>query len=133
MDPRISVITLGVNDLQKAFTFYKDGLGFSSKEGIQEDTVFFQLQGVWLSLYPKDKLAKDANVPNNGNGFQGIVLAHNVRTKEEVDVLINRAQAAGATVTDPTHDREWGGYSGYFQDLDGYLWEVAWNPHFWVE
>lgn len=129
MEPRISIITLGVSDLQKSTEFYRDGLGLpiqKSNDGIS----FFVLQGTWLALFPKDKLAKDAKVKNNGKGFSGFTLAHNVNSKEKVDEILKQAEKTGAKVTDPAHNREWGGYSGYFKDLDGYLWEIAWNPYF---
>jgi predicted lactoylglutathione lyase len=126
MKPKISIITLGVNNLEKSFTFYKDGLGFPSKKGIEGDIAFFQLKGIWLALFPKDKLAQDAKVANKGNGFSGFTLAHIVTTKDEVDKIIKLAEKAGAKVTDQPHEREWGGYTGYIKDLDGYLWEIAW-------
>lgn len=129
MEPRISIITLGVSDLQKATEFYRDGLGLPMQKG-NKGVTFFILNGTWLSLFPKDKLAKDANVENNGIGFPGFTLAHNVSSKEKVDELINIAEKAGAVITDKPHDREWGGYSGYFKDLDGYLWEICYNPYF---
>jgi hypothetical protein len=134
MDPKINVITLGVQDLDKAFAFYQKGLGFPSKDGIQFDgdlrIVFFQLKGTWLSLFEKRLLAKDANVTMDGKGFPGFSLGHMVNTRSEVDEIIALAVKAGATVTDSPHHREWGGYSGYIKDLDGYYWEIAFmeNP-----
>ena len=130
MEPKISIITLGVKDLKKSFAFYRHGLGFPSKSGIEGDIAFFQLKGAWLALFPKDKLAKDGNVPNDGQGFPGFSLGHIVNTREEVDIIINNAVKAGAIITDPAHEREWGGYSGYIKDLDGFLWEIVWmqNP-----
>lgn len=127
MKPYISLVTLGVSNLQKSFQFY-EGLGFPS-DGIQGDVAFFKLKGTWLSLYPRHLLAKDAGVEHTTSSFSGITLAHNVVSTEEVDALMIEAEKAGAVVTDPAHKREWGGYSGYFKDLDGYLWEVAWNPY----
>ena len=129
MEPRISIITLGVQDLTKSFTFYKDGLGLPSKAGIEGDIAFFQLKGIWLALFPRDKLAKDGNVSNDGGGFPGFSLAHIVHTREDVDRIIKEAVKAGAVITDPAHEREWGGYSGYIRDLDGFLWEIAWMEH----
>ena len=131
MEPRISIITLGVEDLERSAEFYKQ-LGLPTK-GNEGGIVFFNLKGTWLALYPKKLLAQDAKVADNGAGFPSFTLAHNVRTTEEVDTIMKDAEAAGAVITDPAHDREWGGYSGYFKDPDGYLWEIAWNPHFWVE
>jgi hypothetical protein len=84
-------------------------------------------------LYPRDALADDAAVPSDGSGFPGFTLAHNVRSREEVDALLNEAASHGAKIVKPAQDAFWGGYSGYFADPDGYLWEVAWNPHFWIE
>ena len=129
MEPRISIITLGVQDLTKSFAFYKDGLGLPSKRGIEGDIAFFQLKGIWLALFPRDKLAKDGNVLNDGEGFPGFSLAHIVNTREDVDRIIKEAVIAGAVITDPAHEREWGGYSGYIKDLDGFLWEIAWMEH----
>jgi uncharacterized protein len=134
MKPKITVITLGVNDLHKSFAFYKEGMGFPSKDGIQGDgdlqIAFFQLEGTWLSLFEKDKRAKDGKTKNDGTGFPGFSLGHMVKTSQEVDQIIAQAVAAGATVSDPPHRRDWGGYSGYIKDLDGYYWEIAFmdNP-----
>ena len=129
MEPRISLITLGVSDLTRSTTFYRDGLGLPTREDY-EGVTFFNLQGTWLALYPSEELAADARVAADGDGFRGFTLAHNVRSKEEVDALLKQAQGAGATILKPAQDTDWGGYSGYFADPDGYLWEVAWNPHF---
>jgi len=129
MKPKVSLITLGVTDFQKSLNFYQHGLGLPT-EGCKEgqDHVFFMLEGTWLALFPKDKLAEDAHVLPAGSGFSGITLAHNVKTKEEVDVVIKMAVDAGATMVKKPADAFWGGYSGYFADPDGYLWEVAFNP-----
>ena len=94
---------------------------------------FFETKGTRLALFPRDALAADATVPADGSGFRGFTLAHNVRSREEVDALLREAEAAGASVIKPAQDTDWGGYSGYFSDPDGYLWEIAWNPHFWIE
>jgi catechol 2,3-dioxygenase-like lactoylglutathione lyase family enzyme len=132
MDPRISIITLGVEDLERSISFYRDGLGLPQREG-PSGIAFFTTSGTWLSLYPRKKLADDARVDDAGSGFRGFTLAHNVKTRVEVDLLIERAENAGAQILKRPQDVEWGGYSGYFQDPDGFLWEVAWNPHFTVE
>jgi catechol 2,3-dioxygenase-like lactoylglutathione lyase family enzyme len=132
MEARISIITLGVIDLNTSIRFYRDGLGLPLREG-SDGIAFFELKGTWLALFPRAALAADANVPVQGEGFPGFTLAHNVGSKEEVDRVLQQAQHAGAFLTKPAADTDWGGYSGYFQDLDGYLWEVAWNPHFWIE
>jgi uncharacterized protein len=134
MEPRISMVTLGVNDLQKAFDFYSKIVGFPSEKGIEGDTVaFFDLKNVLFSLYPRDKLAEDALVPNDGIGFSGMTLAYNVKTKQEVDELIAKLRTANVKITKEPQDVFWGGYHAYFQDPDGYLWEVAWNPFFAFE
>jgi len=95
--------------------------------------LFFFLHHINLALYPKDKLAEDAGVPDDGTGFSGITLAHNVKTKEEVDEIIERLRRAGVKITIEPRDTFWGGYDAYFQDPDGYLWEIAWNPFSWIE
>ena len=133
MEPRISIITLGVTDLPRAVEFYRDGLGLNLYDENTESIAFFQNRGTWLALYPKEALAKDVGIDAEGSGFSGVTLAHNVRSREEVDALLDEAVAAGATLVKPADDTFWGGYSGYFADPEGYLWEVAWNPHFWIE
>jgi catechol 2,3-dioxygenase-like lactoylglutathione lyase family enzyme len=127
MRPRISLVTLGVSDLARSTAFYRDGLGLPVM-GDHEGVTFFELRGTWLSLFPREELAKDANVPAQGSGFPGFSLAHNVASKEEVDAVMHQAADAGANIVKPAQDAFWGGYSGYFQDPDGFLWEVAWNP-----
>ena len=129
MKSKISLITLGVSDLNKSLAFYRDGLGFKThnyKEG--EDVIFFDMEGTWLSLYPKEKLAEDATVNPEGNGFRGITLAHNVSSKEDVDKIFDLAISVGAKAVKKPQEVFWGGYSGYFADPDGHLWEVAYNP-----
>jgi catechol 2,3-dioxygenase-like lactoylglutathione lyase family enzyme len=134
MEPRISMVTLGVEDLQKSFDFYSKIIGFPSEKGIEGGTVaFFNLNHITLSLYPKDKLADDALVPGEGSGFPGFTLAYNVKSKEEVDEIISKLHWADVKVTKEPQDVFWGGYHAYFRDPDGYLWEVAWNPTFQVE
>jgi len=132
MEPRISIITLGVSDLARSVQFYQDGLGLPLRQG-GEGIAFFETKGTWLALYPREALAADAAVPVDGTGFPGFTLAHNVRSREEVDASLKEAQSAGADVIKLAQDTSWGGYSGYFADPDGYLWEVAWNPFFWIE
>ncbi len=137
MEPRISIITLGVTDLPRAVEFYRDGLGLTLFDDNTESIAFFQNKGTWLALYPREALAADVGIPLDenigGSGFSGVTLAHNVHNKEEVDALLEVAVAAGATLVKPAQDTFWGGYSGYFADPEGYLWEIAWNPHFWIE
>ena len=129
MDPRLSVVTLGVASLEESQQFYQQGLGWEPGSS-DEQIVFFQLNGLILALYPREALAEDALVPNDGKGFGGITLAYCARSKEEVDEILNRAQSAGARITKPAQEVFWGGYSGYFADPDDHLWEVAYNP-FW--
>ena len=131
MQPRISLITLGVSDLDAAVKFYRDGLGFPKMESPPE-VAFFTLNGTWLGLYSRHLLAEDAQIPAEGTGFGGIALAHNVRSEQEVDAVLALAVSAGATLTKAGQRVFWGGYSGYFRDLDGHLWEVAHNPFVWV-
>ena len=128
MEPRISIITLGVADLKRSIAFYRDGLGLPTNYKDGEGIAFFQLKGTWLALYPSDALAEDACLPPERVRFGGITLAHNVPSKEEVDRIIAEALKAGASLLRPAGDMFWGGYSGYFADPDGHPWEVAWNP-----
>jgi uncharacterized protein len=128
MEQRISLVTLGVSDVSRALAFYQ-GLGWRGQE--IEETVFFQTGGIAVVLWHQDKLADDAASPrSSGFGFRGIALAHNVREKGDVDVIIAAAQAAGGTVTRAPADTFYGGYAGYFADPDGHLWEIAYNPGF---
>jgi catechol 2,3-dioxygenase-like lactoylglutathione lyase family enzyme len=131
MKPRISMITLGVRDLTSAVKFYEEGLGFPRVESPPE-VAFFTLNGTWLGLYGREALAEDAQVAADGHGFAGFALAHNVASEAEVDEVVKQAAAAGGTVVKAPQKVVWGGYSGYFADLDGHLWEVAHNPHFWL-
>ena len=131
MKPRISMITLGVSDLEKSIKFYKEGLGFPKMESPPE-VAFFTLNGSWLGLYSRESLAEDASVSPKGNGFTGFTLSHNVASETEVDQTIELALSAGATLSKAAQKTSWGGYSGYFKDPDGHLWEIAHNPHFWV-
>lgn len=131
MQPRISMITLGVRDLATSVKFYTEGLGFPLMDSPPE-VAFFTLNGTWLGLYGRDALAADATVAAAGHGFEGFTLAHNVRSEAEVDAVMDQALAAGATLVKQPQKVEWGGYSGYFADPDGHLWEVAYNPFFWI-
>lgn len=129
MKSKISLITLGVTDFAQSLAFYRDGLGFKAhgyKEG--DDVVFFEMEGTWLGLYPKEKLAEDATIPNDGSGFSGISLAHNVESKEKVDEVFAFMVSKGAKQVKEPQDVFWGGYSSYVADPDGYLWEIAYNP-----
>ncbi len=134
MKPRITAITLGVSDLDRSLAFYRDGLGLPT-EGITgtefEDgaVVFFELEGgLMLALYPRSSLAKDAKVLVSPPSPSEFSITHNVGSREQVDAIIAQAERAGAHVTDPARERFWGGYSGYFQDPDGHLLEIAWAP-----
>ncbi len=134
MEPRISMVTLGVNDLQKSYDFYSKIVGFPSEKGIEGGQVaFFTLKRMLFSIYPRDLLAEDALVPSDGSGFSGITLAYNVKTRAEVDEIIEKLHQAGVKITKEPQDTFWGGYDAYFQDPDGYLWEIAWNPFIWIE
>ena len=131
MKPYISMITLGVRDLAASIKFYEKGLGFPRMESSPE-VAFFTLRGTWLGLYGREALAADAAVPAEGTGFNSFALAHNVPSEVEVDKVIAQAVAAGASLVKKPQKASWGGYSGYFKDPDGHLWEVAFNPFFWV-
>jgi len=131
MKPRISMITLGVKDLETSIKFYRDGLGFPKIDSPPE-VAFFALNGSWLGLYGRESLAEDATISSEGSGFPGFSLSHNVVSESEVDQTIEQAVSAGAVLVKLPQKVFWGGYSGYFKDPDSYLWEVAYNPHFWV-
>lgn len=125
------MITLGVRDLSASIEFYEKGLGLPRIES-EPAVAFFNLNGSWLGLYGWDALAEDAEVSNVGSGFRGVSLAHNLKSEAAVDALMAQALAAGATLVKKPQKVFWGGYSGYFADPDGHLWEVAYNPHLWV-
>jgi catechol 2,3-dioxygenase-like lactoylglutathione lyase family enzyme len=129
MKPKISLITLGVADIERSLAFYRDGLGLPThnhKPG--DDMIFFAMEGTFLGLFPRDELAKDAEVPAEGSGFRGVCIARNEPSKAAVDATFAEALVAGARQVKAPHDVFWGGYSGYFADPDGHLWEVAFNP-----
>lgn len=131
MEPRLSIVTLGVADLARAGAFYRDALGWTPASQSGGDILFFQAGGVVLALYPRPLLAKEANVADAGApGFAGFALAQNVRRREDVDRVLGEVAAKGARILTPAHDAFWGGRSGYFADPDGNVWEVAWNPRF---
>jgi len=131
MKPRISMITLGTSNLQRAIDFYEKGLGLPRMDS-PPNVAFFTLNGTWLGLFGRDSLAVEAGISSRENGYNGFALVHNLNSEEEVDLLFNQVLKAGATVTKKAQKTDWGGYSGYFQDPDGHLWEIAHNPHFWV-
>lgn len=130
MEPRVSLVTLGVEDLERARAFYREGLGWPLSSASNEDIAFFRTGGVVLALFPYRSLAKDAGVPPGGEGFRRVSLAHNVAEREQVDETLKEAVAAGATLVKPAEDVSWGGRSGCFADPEDHLWEVAWNPYF---
>jgi hypothetical protein len=128
MEQRISLVTLGVSDLARAKTFYQ-ALGWCGQE--VEETVFFQTGGMAVVLWARDKVADDANVTDNGtDGFGGMTLAQNVRSREEVDAILVQAESAGATITKAAQETFYGGYAGFFTEHDGHVWEIAYNPGF---
>ena len=129
MEPRLSFVTLGVADLERATRFYEKGLGLARLES-SPAVSFFELGKTWLALYPRTLLAADAGVPAAGSGFPGFALAHNVRSEADADRLLEEVVSAGGRIVKPAQRADWGGYSGYFADPDGFLWEVAWNPRF---
>jgi catechol 2,3-dioxygenase-like lactoylglutathione lyase family enzyme len=137
MKPRITLITLGVDDLEKAVGFYRDGLGLRTegivgKEFEHGAVAFFDLQaGLKLALWPRSSLARDSGIDEHARSATEFSIGHNVSSKAEVDQVMAQAAAAGAVIVKPAQDTSWGGYAGYFQDPDAHLWEVAWNPH-WV-
>lgn len=129
MEPRISLITLGVADLERATRFYQDCLGLP-RLPTPPSVTFFEMGKTWLALWPRESLAADAELSAQGSGFAGFSLAHNVGSPAEVDALLAHVADCGAKVVKPAHPTDWGGYSGYFTDPDGFLWEVAHNPDF---
>lgn len=138
MKARITLLTLGVDDLERAVAFYRDGLGFPT-EGIvgtqfeHGAVAFFDLdRGLRLALWPRKSLAHDTGMPVSKPAATEFSMAHNVGSKAEVDAVMETARRAGATIVKPAHDTFWGGYTGYFQDPDQHLWEVAWNPQ-WTD
>jgi catechol 2,3-dioxygenase-like lactoylglutathione lyase family enzyme len=138
MKPRISLITLGVDDLDKSVSFYRDGLGLETQGivGTQFEhgaVAFFDLEaGLKLALWPRKSLAHDAGLPTSQPSATEFSIGHNVASKDEVDAVMEQARKSGATIVKPALDTFWGGYAGYFQDPDGHLWEVAWNPQWRV-
>ena len=130
MEPRISIITLGVADLHRSTAFYRDGLKLPERQEGSDNITFFETSGTWLALYRRDALAEDVQVSAEGSGFRAFTLAHNAGSQEEVDQVLEDAVKAGATLVKAAQRAFWGGYSGYFADPDGFLWEIAFNPHF---
>lgn len=137
MQPLITLITLGVDDLEKSLRFYRDGLGFTTEGIVGQQfehgaVAFFQLQsGLRLALWPRKSIAHDTGLTVAARSPTDFTLAHNVRSKDEVDAVMAQVKTAGAAIIKPAHQTFWGGYTGYFQDPDGHIWEVAFNPQ-WV-
>jgi catechol 2,3-dioxygenase-like lactoylglutathione lyase family enzyme len=134
MEPRITVLTIGVDDLERSMRFYRDGLGLESEGVVGQEfeygaVAFFKLRGgLMLALWPRDSIARDAGVPKSGRSTTEFTIGHNVRARDEVNAVMDQALAAGATIVKPAGETFWGGYAGYFQDPDGHLWEILWNP-----
>lgn len=139
MKPRVTVFTLGVDDLDRALRFYRDGLGFQTAGVIGQEfeygaVVFFDLQpGLRLALWPRTSLAHDSGVPLGPISPTEFTLGHNVSSRAEVDSVMEQARAAGAVIVKPAQETFWGGYAGYFHDPDRHLWEVVWNPRLLVD
>lgn len=129
MEQRVTIISLGVTDLEVATKFYEEKLGWKKMASSNEDISFFQLNGILLSLYPREKLAEDATVSAEGKGFKGFTLAYNTRSKEEVDLLFRDFLSKGIKIVKNPEEVFWGGYSGYIADPDENLWEIAFNPY----
>jgi len=127
MEQRLSLITLGVLDLKRSARFYLEGLGWEATQDSSEYIIFIKMNGFFLSLYPHDELASDATVQENRSSFRGFTLAYNVSYRSQVDEVLDFAKKAGAKIIKPGQIAKWGGYSGYFSDPDGFLWEVAYG------
>jgi uncharacterized protein len=130
MRQKLNLITLGVSDLNRSIDFYEKGLGWKRSEASLEGMILFPLGGITLALYPRKELADDATVKNTTIGFSGITLSYNAKSESEVDIVLKEVAQLGATIIKPAKIVFWGGYSGYFKDPDGHIFEVAFNP-FW--
>lgn len=139
MKPRITILTLGVDNLERALAFYRDGLGLQTKGIVGQEfeygaVVFFELQhGFVLALWPRTSIARDTGLPPDPPSATELTIGHNVNSEDEVDQVMAQAARAGARIVKPAGDTFWSGYAGYFQDPDGHLWEIAWNPRMRVE
>jgi len=129
VEPRLSFVTLGVTDLERSIRFYGKVLGLP-RLATPDSVAFFEMGRTWLALFPREELAADAGLSAVGSGFPGFTLAHNVRSAADVDRLLGEVAGRGGTIVRPGRRADWGGYTGYFSDPDGFLWEVAWNPDF---
>ncbi|HLE03953.1 MAG TPA: VOC family protein [Anaerolineales bacterium] len=138
MKPRVTVITLGVDDLQRSLAFYRDGLGLPTEGIIGEEfehgaVAFFDLQpGLKLAVWPRDSISQDAGIPRSERGATEVTIGHNVATTGEVDAVMAQARDAGAKIVKRAQATFWGGYAGYFQDPDDHVWEIVWNPDFQI-
>lgn len=130
MRPKLNIVTLGVRDFKRSLEFYKNGLGWKTSKASNDHIAFFPLGGVVLALYPREALAEDAKVQPDGSGFTGMTIAFNAHDEEEVDKVLDEVEKLGMKIIKKPEKVFWGGYSGYFADPDGYLWEVAFNPYF---
>jgi catechol 2,3-dioxygenase-like lactoylglutathione lyase family enzyme len=134
MKPRITVLTLGVSDLEQSLAFYRDGLGLPTQGIVGQEfeygaVAFFELRnGLLLALWPRTSIARDSRLPLQPPSATEFTIGHNVGSKEEVDAMMDQARRAGARIVKAAGETFWGGYAGYFQDPDGHLWEIAWNP-----
>ena len=139
MRPRITVITVGVEDLERSLRFYRDGLGLPTQGIVGTEfehgaVAFFDLQaGLKLAIWPRKSISHDSGIPESPASPTEFTLGHNVSSREEVDAVMEQARNAGATIVEEAQDTFWGGYAGYFQDPDGHLWEIAWNPQLPIE
>ena len=133
MEQRLTIIGLGVDDLQIASDFYEHKFGWKKTKSSNENIVFFQMNGMLLSLYPREKLAEDATVNPKGSGFKGFTMAYNTRTKAEVDALIETLENKGVKIVKRPEEVFWGGYSSYVTDMDENLWEIAYNPFLHID
>lgn len=129
MEQRLTIITLGVKNLYKSTEFYETQFGWKKSASSNESITFFSLNGIYISLYEKEKLAEDAEIDALGEGFKGFTLAYNARSKEEVDQIFDDFKSKGVKIIKSPQEVFWGGYSGYVADLDGNLWEIAFNPY----
>jgi len=133
MDQRMTILTLGVSDVKLLTEFYEEKFGWEKTESSNENITFFNLNSVYLALYDRDELAKDAGVDNDGNGFKGFTIAYNTRSEKEVDDLIESLRDKGVAIIKEPQKVFWGGYSSYVADPDGNLWEIAYNPYMSVD
>lgn len=129
MEQRLTIITLGVSDIKESEKFYSGVLGWKKTETSNENIIFYNLNGIQFALYPKNKLAEDANIEPEGSGLGAFTLAHNLRSIDEVDALFKYLKDLKVKILKEPQKVFWGGYSGYFADPDGYLWEIAYNPY----